>query len=275
MASYVAREEYVLVFTLEMDITSIATRLVSQAARVHIQDIQSGECDMSLLQRSLKEISSLKMFIDDRGGLTVEEIVATAINYSKKYKIGLVVVDYLQMVKVDTKKARHEAVANVSLELKNLAKALNCCVVAASQLNRQCESRGKETGDYMPSLSDIRDSGAIEQDADVIVFLSRHEFFEPESCPAHRRGIADISVAKNRNGATGIVHLSWHGSWTKFSDKEINHHGKSKEKNSKEKSYQIVGSKVVGGELTSSVNATTPPIADRDLFDEMLDDNFL
>jgi replicative DNA helicase len=150
------------------------------------------------------------MFIDDSPGLTPTELRARARRLKREHGLGLIVVDYLQLMQVHgTKENRATEISEISRGLKSLAKELDCPVIALSQLNRSVEQRN----DKRPVMSDLRESGAIEQDADVIAFIYRDEVYDKET---RRKGIADIIIAKQRNGPIGEVQLTFLGEYTRF-----------------------------------------------------------
>jgi replicative DNA helicase len=150
------------------------------------------------------------MYIDDSGALTPTEVRARARRLARERGLGLIVIDYLQLMQVPgTKENRATEISEISRSLKALAKELKVPVIALSQLNRSVEQRT----DKKPVMSDLRESGAIEQDADVIMMIYREEVYEPDTA---RKGIADIIIAKQRNGPTGEVHLTFLGKYTRF-----------------------------------------------------------
>jgi replicative DNA helicase len=150
------------------------------------------------------------IYIDDSGALTPTEVRARARRLKREHGLGLVVVDYLQLMQVaGTKENRATEISEISRGLKALAKELRVPVIALSQLNRGVEQRT----DKKPVMSDLRESGAIEQDADVIMLIYRDEVYDPNTT---RKGIADIIIAKQRNGPTGEVHLTFLGQYTRF-----------------------------------------------------------
>lgn len=213
MASYMAKDTNVLIYSLEMDRESIKARLLAAQSSFSLKRIQKGEVSKALLNEANNKLNRLKYFIDDRSGLDIKTIVNSAKTHHKRYPVGLVIVDYIGLVKTRDRNSRNEEVGDVVGELKLLAKDLKCPVLAASQLNRQCELRGKETGDYRPVMADLKDSGSIEQDADIILFLNREEVYNGK-----RKGEADVIVAKNRNGETGQANFKFLGASTRFID---------------------------------------------------------
>ena len=149
------------------------------------------------------------IYISDQARLTSLEIRAQARRLKAKYGIGLVVVDYLQLMRDSKAKSREQEIARISGDMKALAKELNIPVLALSQLNREVERRPNKR----PVLSDLRESGSLEQDADVVLFLYRDEVYCKDSPD---RGVAEVRIAKQRNGATGLIRLTYRGEFTRF-----------------------------------------------------------
>lgn len=245
LASHVARDGCVLAFSLEMNKESIKHRLIAMQSKRHIKQVQHGDIDEKEIEEANTQIGKLNLHIDDRCGITVNEIYATALAYHRRYRLNLIVVDYLQIIHTPTGRSRNEELAHVTKTLKELAKEIGAPVVAASQLNRQVEFRGKnpqysgtEEDRFMPVMSDLRDSGCIEADADVIMFLNRHEVFDPEGCPPRLRDTAQIAIAKHRNGSTGVIHLAWLGSRTMFKDPLNTKEPKHGKETNQQKSYR-------------------------------------
>ena len=223
VAAHVAVTDNVLIFSLEMDKESIKARMLAAKTGLSLQRILKGEVPDAKLKDSARQIDGLNYYIDDRSGLEVKALVSSAIDFHRKTPVSLVVIDYLQLVKSGNRASRNEEVGDVSLELKQLAKRLKCPVLAAAQLNRKCIERGNmmlangKRPNYIPEMGDLRESGNIEQDADGILFLSRHEVF----APGNRVGEADISIAKQRNGPTGSEIFRWLGASTRFLDPKV------------------------------------------------------
>ena len=155
------------------------------------------------------------MYIDDTPGSTVMEIRAKGRKLKLEKGIGLVVIDYIQLVQGNNRKggSREQEISEISRSLKILAKELNVPVIALSQLSRAVEQRPE----HRPMLSDLRESGAIEQDADIVTFLYRDDYYNPDT---ERKNIAEVIVAKHRAGSTGTVELLWLGNYTKFANLE-------------------------------------------------------
>ncbi len=204
----------VLLFSLEQSKLEIAERFLCIRARLDGHRLRKGQLDEpernSLLQAA-QELSSLSMFIDDTPGRTVGQISAITRRLKRRNNIGLVVIDYLQLIEPEDKKTnREQQIAQITRRLKGIAKENSLPVIALSQLNRGVELRE----DKRPRLADLRESGAIEQDADIVMFLHRPDAYDP----ADRPGEAEIIVAKHRSGPTGIVTLRWRRESMRFED---------------------------------------------------------
>jgi replicative DNA helicase len=204
-----------LIFSLEMPSDAIAMRLISSLGHIDQQKLRTGNLndnDWARISSAINVISSAKIFIDDSPSLTPTEVRSRARKIAKEQgQLGLIVIDYLQLMKVNGYKSdnRTGEISEISRSLKALAKELKVPVIALSQLNRSLESRN----DKRPVMSDLRESGAIEQDADLVVFIYRDEVYNEESAD---KGIAEIIVAKQRNGPIGRVRLTFRGQFTRF-----------------------------------------------------------
>lgn len=211
----------VLVFSMEMPSSSLAMRLMSSLGRIDQHRIRTGKLDDEDWPRvtsAVHMLSEAQLFIDDTPALSPSEVRARARRLAKEHgTLGLVVVDYLQLMKVPGFKAdnRTAEISEISRSLKSLAKELNVPVVALSQLNRSLEQRH----DKRPVMSDLRESGAIEQDADLICFIYRDEVYNEESPD---KNIAEIIIAKQRNGPIGKVRVAFLGKYTRFEDLAFN-----------------------------------------------------
>jgi replicative DNA helicase len=210
----------VAIFSLEMSKEQLVQRLISQTTRIPAQALRSGNVkaeDWPKLVRGVAEVSRAPIWIDDTAGVTLMEIrakvrrLASQLNVAGELPLSLVVVDYLQLMVGQGNRAenRQQEIAEISRGLKVLARDLDVPVLAIAQLSRAVEARH----DKRPLLSDLRDSGAIEQDADMVMFLYRDEYYNPES---DDKGIAEVIVGKHRNGPTGKVQLAWMEQYTKF-----------------------------------------------------------
>jgi replicative DNA helicase len=216
MAEYVAFEkrEPVLIFSMEMGDTQLGNRMVSSIARVDSETVRRGELtshDWDRLNDALAKMHQAPLSIDETGSLTIGEVRARARRFRRRYgSLGLVVVDYIQIMSgVSKGENRATEISEISRGLKAMAKELKCPVIALSQLNRSLEGRQNKR----PVMSDLRESGAIEQDADVILFIYRDEVYNPET---HDRGIAEIICAKQRNGPIGVDRLTFIDRFTRF-----------------------------------------------------------
>ena len=201
------------VFSMEMSAEQLSFRLISSLGRVNQSHLRTGRFsdeDWTRINAAVTILSQAKMFIDDTPAMSPTEIRARARRLKREHGLGLIVLDYLQLMKVaGNSENRATEISEISRSLKALAKELEVPVIALSQLNRGVEQRT----DKRPVMSDLRESGAIEQDADVIAFIYRDEVYNKETM---RKGIADIIIAKQRNGPTGEVPLTFLGEYTKF-----------------------------------------------------------
>ena len=213
----------VAVFSLEMSSLQLVTRLISAETELGSQKLKSGrleEHEWTQLNQRIKAFDNAPMFIDDTPALSIFELRAKCRRLKMQHDIQVVVIDYLQLMTAgtDSRGSREQEVSMISRSLKAIAKELDIPIIALSQLNRSVESReGKR-----PQLSDLRESGAIEQDADIVLFIHRPEYYgitEDESGNS-LLGVAEIIISKHRNGATGDVHLTFRKELAKFSDME-------------------------------------------------------
>jgi replicative DNA helicase len=204
-----------VIFSLEMNRSEISMRLLSAEARVplnHIRNGQMGDDDWQRLARKMGEVSSAPMFIDDSPNMTMMEIRSKARRLKQRHDLRLVVIDYMQLMSSGKKvESRQLEVSEFSRQIKLLAKELEVPIVALSQLNRGPEQRG----DKRPMMSDLRESGSLEQDADMVILLHRDDVYEKEST---RPGEADLIVAKHRNGPTRDITVAFQGHYSRFVD---------------------------------------------------------
>ena len=205
----------VLIFSLEMGRNELVQRLLSTRSRIGLTQLRKGELnidDERRLGETASELSELNLHIDDTPGLSVTDVRARAKRLSVQQKLDFIVVDYLQLMRGTggARQSREQEISEISRSLKGLAKELRLTVMALSQLNRGVESRT----DKRPMMSDLRESGAIEQDADVIAFIYRDHVYNEEA-PEH---VAELIVAKQRAGPTGTVNLHFEGRLTQFSN---------------------------------------------------------
>jgi replicative DNA helicase len=203
----------VALFSMEMPSEQLAMRMMSSLGRIDQHKVRTGKLsddDWPRLTHSVGILSEVSMFIDDTPALTPGDLRARCRRLAREHGLGLIVVDYLQLMQVPgTKENRATEISEISRSLKALAKELNCPVVALSQLNRSLEQRQ----DKRPVMSDLRESGAIEQDADIIMFIYRDEVYNEDSPD---KGIAEIIVSKQRNGPIGMRKLRFFGEYTLF-----------------------------------------------------------
>lgn len=204
----------VVIFNLEMSKSQLVNRMLCSEAMVDSNKIRTGkieEDDWVKLATALGPLSEAPIYIDDTPGISITEIRAKCRKLKMEKNIGLVVIDYLQLIQGSGKKnsSREQEISEISRSLKILAKELDVPVIALSQLSRAAEQRA----DHRPMLSDLRESGAIEQDADIVMFLYRDDYYNPDS---EKKNIAEVIMAKHRAGSTGTVELLWLGSYTKF-----------------------------------------------------------
>lgn len=204
----------VAIFSLEMSKDQLVNRVLCSEAMVDSNKVRTGKLeddDWTKLASSIGPLSESEIVIDDTPGITVNEIRTKCRKLKIEKNIGLVIIDYLQLVTGSNKRvgSREQEIAEISRALKILAKELDVPVIALSQLSRAVEQRT----DHRPMLSDLRESGSIEQDADIVMFLYRDEVYDKESS---KKGIAEVIIAKQRGGSTGTVELLWMGNYTKF-----------------------------------------------------------
>ena len=204
----------VAIFSMEMGAEQLAFRMISSIGRVNQGNLRRGRLtdeDHSRISSAVTMLTEAPIFIDDGAALTPTEIRARARRLKREHGLGMIVVDYLQLMQVaGTAENRATEISEISRSLKALARDLEVPVIALSQLNRSVEQRV----DKKPVMSDLRESGAIEQDADVILFIYRDEVYNPDT--TSRKGIADIIIAKQRNGPIGDFPLTFLGEYTKF-----------------------------------------------------------
>ncbi|MSR07964.1 MAG: replicative DNA helicase [Gammaproteobacteria bacterium] len=201
------------VFSMEMSVEQLAFRMVSSLGRVdqaHLRNGRFGDDDWPRINGAIQQMAEAPIYIDDTPSMTPTEVRARARRLQRERGLDLIVIDYLQLMRVaGTAENRATEISEISRSLKGLARELRLPIIALSQLNRSVESRT----DKRPVMSDLRESGAIEQDADLILFIYRDEVYNHDS---PRKGIADINVAKQRNGPTGEFPLTFLGKFTKF-----------------------------------------------------------
>jgi replicative DNA helicase len=215
IAEYAAIKQQlpVAVFSMEMGGEQLAMRMISSLGRINLQNLRTGrleDSDWPRITSAIAMLSEAPLFVDDTPALSPTDLRARARRIKREHGLGLIVVDYLQLMSVpQTKENRATEISEISRALKALAKELNVPVIALSQLNRGLEQRP----DKRPVMSDLRESGAIEQDADVIAFIYRDEVYNEDS---PEKGSAEILIRKQRNGPTGMCRLTFLGQYTKF-----------------------------------------------------------
>lgn len=207
----------VAVFSLEMSKEQLVQRMISSVAHVDLQKIISGSLDEDEWVKiidAMGPLSQANVFIDDTAGISLMEMKAKSRRLKIEKGLDLIVIDYLQLMQLEGRQeSRQQEISAISRGLKALAKEMNCPVIALSQLSRAPELRS----DHRPILSDLRESGAIEQDADVVMFLYRDEYYDEDS---DKKNIGEVILAKHRNGPTGTIELVWKKEFTKFLNKE-------------------------------------------------------
>jgi len=204
----------VAVFSMEMSASQLALRLISSVGRVNATRLRTGQLedeDWSRVTSAIRLLKEAKIFIDDTPALSPDVLRSKARRLKREHGLGLIVIDYLQLMAVPgNSENRATEISEISRSLKALAKELEVPVIALSQLNRSLETRT----DKRPVMADLRESGAIEQDADVIVFIYRDEYYNKENSPD--KGLAEVIIGKQRNGPTGSIKLKFFGEYTRF-----------------------------------------------------------
>lgn len=210
----------VAIFSLEMSSVQLVNRMISAEAELEGEKIKKGNLadhEWTQLVHKTSRLSAAPIFIDDTPALSILELRAKCRRLKAEHNVQLIVIDYLQLMRGDQGGNREQEIASISRALKGIAKELNVPVLALSQLSRGVETRG---GDKRPQLSDLRESGSIEQDADIVIFLYRPEYYkitvDEEGMPT--QGVGEVIVAKHRNGSTGTAKLKFIGKFTKFAD---------------------------------------------------------
>jgi len=207
----------VAIFSLEMSKDQLVQRILSSESHVELQNIINGRLsddEWPKLVRAMGPLSNAKIYIDDTPGITLMEMKAKCRKLKMEQGLDLIMIDYLQLMSGDGRtENRQQEISTISRGLKGLAKEMDCPVVALSQLSRAPELRA----DHRPILSDLRESGAIEQDADIVMFLYRDEYYNPDT---EKKNIGEVIIAKHRNGPIGTVELVFMGQYTKFLNME-------------------------------------------------------
>ena len=214
-------EHPVAIFSLEMSSIQLVNRLISGEAEIPAEDIRRGNFSKSEFEQFFertKSLSEAPIYIDDTPALSIFELRAKSRRLKQQHGVQLIIIDYLQLMSSGGKGGnREQEISNISRSIKEIAKELEIPIIALSQLSRSVETRG---GDKRPMLSDLRDSGAIEQDADIVGFIYRPEYYQltewPDGSPCNNQG--EIIIAKHRNGSLKDVRLKFIGKYAKFSD---------------------------------------------------------
>jgi len=207
----------VLIFSMEMSKVQIGQRLLSLEARVELEKIKTGKLDQqhwAQIQEAMDQLSPAGIYIDDTPGISIMEIKNKCRRLKAEKGLDMVIVDYLQLMNFEGKaESRQQEITALSRAFKQLAREMDCPVILLSQLSRAPEQRSGDA--KRPLLSDLRESGAIEQDADIVLFLYRDEYYNPDT---EEKNICEVIISKHRNGPTGTVKLAWLEKYTKFGD---------------------------------------------------------
>lgn len=224
MAEYIAVKSKVptAVFSLEMSDVQLVKRMMAMDASIDLHAINTGDltgAEWESLIESVQNIAESKLFlIDNLSGLTISDICSKCRKLKLEHDLGLIIIDYLQLIDAGKRtESRQQEIAGISRTLKSLARELNIPIVALSQLNRGVELRE----DKRPKLADLRESGAIEQDADIVMFLYRDEVYNPSE---DNKGKAELIIGKHRNGSTGTVDLAWLAQYTRYANAQYSSH---------------------------------------------------
>ena len=218
LAQHIAVKNHVTtaIFSLEMSKDQLVNRILSMESKVDSQLMRTGNLgtnDWEKLIESAGEISKAPLIIDDTPGISISELRSKCRKMKLENNLGLVIIDYLQLMSGGKRsESRQQEISEISRSLKALAREINAPVIALSQLSRACETRP----DHRPMLSDLRESGAIEQDADVVMFIYRDDYYNKDT---DKKNISEIIIAKQRNGPIGTVELVWLPNYTKFANK--------------------------------------------------------
>jgi replicative DNA helicase len=226
LAREAARNIPVAVFSLEMASQELMERLISSENKIPNDKLRSGiltALDWEVITKDQGKLSSSKLFIDDTAAISIYELRSKCMRLKHEKDIQMVLIDYLQLMRGDKGGNREQEISSISRGLKSLSKELNIPVIALSQLSRSVETRG---GDKRPQLSDLRESGSIEQDSDLVLFLYRPEYYnvtvDEEGMPT--QGMCEVIIAKHRSGGTGMVKVKFEKYFTKFSDYDTIQH---------------------------------------------------
>ncbi|MPQ32466.1 replicative DNA helicase [Clostridium estertheticum] len=222
IGNYVAKTKQVAIFSLEMSKEQLVQKKLSATALVEYEKIRSGKLDgkeWDKIASASGHIASLKLRIDDTAAQSVNIVKAKCKKLKAQSGLDLIIIDYLQLMQGNGEKNREQEISTISRGLKAIAKELNITVIALSQLSRAPEQRS----DHRPMLSDLRESGSIEQDADVVMFLYRDEYYNNET---EDKNIAECIIGKQRNGRVGTIKLAWLGQYQMFANLDVIHSGR-------------------------------------------------
>jgi replicative DNA helicase len=239
VAAQVAKKKHTIIFSMEMSAPQISEKLFSMNG-VLMTSLKSGkyvdDSESSMMASAGVKVVGLNMTIDDRPALTPQQVRAKCLRLKRKHgELGLIVVDYLQLMRVNKSEGRVNEITQISGALKALAKEMNCPVIALSQLNRSVESRTNKR----PVMSDLRDSGSIEQDADIIQFIYRDDYYaEQENRESNNPGVAEIITSKFRGGEVGVDNLRTEFQYSRFSDLPNNYQAPEIKIKGKKKSFE-------------------------------------
>ncbi len=209
----------VAIFSLEMSSVQLVSRIISSEMLVDSYHLRTGELDdgdWEKIATSLSTLGNAPIYINDSTNVTISDIRAKCRRLKLEKNLGLIVIDYLQLMQGGRSESRQQEISDISRSLKILAKELDIPIVALSQLSRAPDQRS----DHRPMLSDLRESGAIEQDADIVMFLYRDEVYHPET---EKKNVAECIIAKHRSGSTGTVEMFWAGQYTRFMNLDKNY----------------------------------------------------
>ncbi|MBN7773383.1 replicative DNA helicase [Clostridium aminobutyricum] len=206
----------VMIFSLEMSKDQLGQRLLSMESRIEMQKLKTGQLernDWENISLAMDTLAKANIYIDDTPGISIMEMKNKCRRLAAEKGLDMVVVDYLQLMNIEGRsESRQQEISTLSRSLKLLAREMDCPVILLSQLSRAPEQRT----DHRPILSDLRESGSIEQDADIVIFLYRDDYYNPES---DKPGVCEVIISKQRSGPTGTVELTWLGKYTRFVDK--------------------------------------------------------
>jgi replicative DNA helicase len=207
----------IIIFSMEMSKEQLGQRLLSIESRIELQKLKRGDLNpqhWDQIQDAMDQLSPANIFIDDTPGISIMEIKNKCRRLKSEKGLDLVLVDYLQLMNYEGRaESRQQEITALSRAFKQLAREINCPVIVLSQLSRAPEQRAGDA--KRPILSDLRESGAIEQDADLVLFLYRDEYYHPDT---EEKNICEVIISKHRSGPTGTVKLTWLDKYTKFSD---------------------------------------------------------